>query len=67
MRLGVGALEDSDAKYIKDKHHISIATSEQQPPPSLSHWPNRSGENNKTIQTYLKGRDGQRRNQLNVA
>ena len=44
MRLGVGALEDSDAKCIKDKHHISIATGEQQPPPSLSHWPNRSGE-----------------------
>ena len=37
MRLGVGALEDSDAKCIKDKHHISIATGEQQPPPSLSH------------------------------
>lgn len=44
MRLGVGALEDSDAKCIKDKHHISIATGEQQPPLSLSHWPNRSGE-----------------------
>ena len=36
MRLGVGALEDSDAKCIKDIHHISIATSEQQPPPCIT-------------------------------
>ena len=58
MRLGRGALEDVRAKCIRDKHNISMATIEWQPPPSPSHKPSRSGEIQHSTHLHLKGSDG---------
>ena len=58
MGLGVGALVDGGAMRIRDKHNISMATSERQPPPSR--WSKRSVEINNKVLTYLTGRDGER-------
>ena len=58
MRLGRGALEDVCAKCIRDKHNISMATIEWQPPPSPSYKPSRSGEIQHSTHLHLKGSDG---------
>ena len=39
MRLGEGTLENGDAKDIRDKHNVSMATSKWFSPPAPSHWP----------------------------
>ena len=44
MRLGEGTLENGDAKDIRDKHNVSMATSKWRSPPAPSHRPNRSVE-----------------------
>ena len=57
MRLGVGAIVDGVAMRIRDKHNVSMATSEQQPPPSR--WSQRSVEVKNKVRTYLIGRETQ--------
>ena len=37
MRLGEGTLENGDAKDIRDKHNVSMATSKWHSPPAPSH------------------------------
>ena len=37
MRLGEGTLENDDAKDIRDKHNVSIATSKWLSTPAPSH------------------------------
>ena len=59
MRLGVGALVYGGAMRIRDKHKVSMATSERQPPPSR--WSQRSVEIKNKGRTYLTGRNGERR------
>ena len=44
MRLGAVTLENGDAKDIRDKHNVSMATSKWRSPPAPSHRPNRSVE-----------------------
>ena len=36
MRFSVGAWKDGHSKHIKDKHNVSMATSEKQPSPAWS-------------------------------
>ena len=37
-----GLIEDSGSKHIRDKHNVSMATSERQPPQASSYWPNKT-------------------------
>ena len=59
MRLGEGTLENGDAKDIRDKHNVSMATSKWFSLPAPSHWPLKQiGRNRLKYTLPKKGAEG---------